>query len=49
MAALTGGQCEALDIHSDKGAEVLTTLVTQEILRSVGGETLVRAYQKRYT
>jgi hypothetical protein len=41
-----------LDINSSKGAEMLTDLVTEEILRNCGGiskgNTLVEAYRKTY-
>jgi len=47
------GRCEALDINSEKGAETLTTLVTEEILRNVGqsngkGDALVDAYRAKF-
>lgn len=53
IAASTGGRCEFLDINSKSGAELLTHLVTEEVLRNVGGDSrgnqLVEAYRKRYT
>ena len=48
IANATGGSCKELDINSSNGAKMLTDLVTMEILRNVGGELLVSAYQKRY-
>ena len=42
------GECAYLDINSSDGAEMLTNLVTIEILRNVGGEQLVREYKKLY-
>jgi hypothetical protein len=52
IAKRTGGRCELLDINSSKGAEMLTDLVTEEILRNCGGiskgNTLVEAYRKTY-
>eukprot|EP00050_Salpingoeca_kvevrii_P020249 m.96325 g.96325 ORF g.96325 m.96325 type:complete len:974 (-) comp8787_c0_seq1:270-3191(-) len=55
IAASTQGRCERLDIDSQQGASRLTELVTEEILRNVGGaargEALVQAYRakKSYT
>jgi len=37
IAKETGGRCEFLDINSPSGSDMLTNLVTEEILRSVGG------------
>ena len=47
------GRCEALDINSEKGADLLTALVTEEILRTVGqsngrGDALVDAYRAKF-
>jgi len=36
MSSTTNGKCSFLDIHSSKGSESLTDLVTVEILRNVG-------------
>jgi hypothetical protein len=47
-----GGQCQALDIHSPAGAEMLTNLVTERILKNVGGEKmgdkLISAYRAKF-
>jgi len=52
IANFTGGKCDFLDINSNKGAQMLTDAVTEEILRDVGGEgkgdKLVEAYKKAY-
>ena len=47
------GRCEELDINSSAGAETLTNLVNEEILRNVGrtngrGDALVDAYRVKY-
>jgi len=36
IASKTGGRCEFLDINSPAGAQALTNLVTEEILRNIG-------------
>ncbi|CAF1222140.1 unnamed protein product, partial [Didymodactylos carnosus] len=57
IATQTGGRCEELDINSPKGAQRLTDLVTEEVLRNVGssiggnegrGNALVEAYRKKF-
>jgi len=48
IARKTGGRSEMLDINSPVGAEMLTNLVTEEILRSVAGDTLVEAYRTKF-
>jgi len=51
IAKTTGGRCEFLDINSPSGAEMLTDLVTEEVLRNVGGDrgdNFVELYRKRY-
>ncbi|CAF1341009.1 unnamed protein product [Rotaria sp. Silwood1] len=52
IAQQTGGRGEMLDINSSSGSQMLTDLVTEEILRNVGGTTkgnaLVEAYRNRY-
>jgi predicted GTPase len=49
----TGGRCESLDINSASGADTLTNLVTEEVLRNVGGEaqgeTLVATYRSKFS
>ena len=50
--ATEGGQCQMLDINSSAGAEMLTNLVTERILKNVGGEVmgdkLVSAYRAKF-
>ncbi|CAF4780533.1 unnamed protein product, partial [Rotaria sp. Silwood1] len=52
IAQQTGGRGEMLNINSSSGSQMLTDLVTEEILRNVGGTTkgnaLVEAYRNRY-
>lgn len=52
IANKTGGRCERLDIESSAGSELLTNLVTEEILRNVGGcskgNDLVEAYRNKF-
>lgn len=53
LADQTGGKCGFLDIHSEKGAEDLTNVVTVEILREVGrssgtSDQLIQEYNKRF-
>ncbi|CAF0828795.1 unnamed protein product [Adineta steineri] len=52
IATKTEGRCEELDINSDSGAEMLADLVTEEVLRNIGGDTrgneLVDAYRKKF-
>jgi GTP-binding protein EngB required for normal cell division len=52
IAQATGGQCEELDINSSEGAVRLTKLITEQILRNVGGaergEQLVSAYRAKF-
>jgi len=48
IANKTNGRCEKLDINSSAGAEMLTNLVTEEILRSVAGDSLVEAYRTKF-
>jgi len=52
IATRTKGRCESLNVNSPSGAELLTHLVTEEILRDVGGGDngikLVEEYRKRY-
>ena len=52
IAHATGGRSTLLDINSPAGADMLTDLVTREILRNVGGEekgaALVEAYNKKF-
>ena len=51
IAAETGGRCESLDIHSSSGAEFLTNLVTEEILRKAAGtkgEAAVQLYRRKF-
>jgi len=52
IARETGGRSAALEINSSAGAELLTSLVTEEVLRNVGGsdkgDTLVQSYRKKF-
>ncbi|CAF1185261.1 unnamed protein product [Adineta steineri] len=52
IANRTGGRCEPLDINSPLGANMLTDLVIEVILRNIGGEAkgtaLVDAYRKKF-
>jgi len=53
IANATGGKCEWLDINSQSGAQRLTDLVTEQVLRGVGGKNgkgddLVEAYRTKY-
>ncbi len=55
IAAATGGQCNALDIESTSGADVLTNLVTVEVLKKIGdmnggiGSQLAAAYFEKFS
>jgi hypothetical protein len=54
ISSETSGRCENLDINSDIGAELLTNVVTEEILKSVGnangkGDELVNAYKRKFS
>jgi len=44
IAFVTGGRASALDIQSHHGADDLTDLLAEEILRKVGGDALVDEY-----
>ncbi|UJR17604.1 hypothetical protein I4U23_004500 [Adineta vaga] len=48
----THGRCEMLDINSSLGSDMLTNLVTEEILNNIGGQSkgkeLVSAYRKKF-
>jgi hypothetical protein len=53
IAAATNGRCQFLDINSNKGANMLTDLVTEEILKTVGtvmgaGDKFVLDYISKY-
>ena len=51
IASLQGGSSCHLDINSPSGADMLTKLVTRELLRAadgVRGEDLVRAYDRKF-
>ncbi|CAF3149707.1 unnamed protein product [Rotaria sp. Silwood2] len=52
IANRTGGHCQMLDINSSSGSDMLTDLVTEEILNNVGGESkgevLVKAYRNKF-
>jgi hypothetical protein len=54
MAKETGGQCKFLDINSADSSSILTDIVTEQILSSVGqnsgkSEELVAAYKAKFT
>ncbi|ETO06651.1 hypothetical protein RFI_30741, partial [Reticulomyxa filosa] len=52
IACATNGRCEKLDINSEKGSDQLTNLVSEEVLRNIGGskgDTLVDAYKKKFS
>ncbi|ETN97226.1 hypothetical protein RFI_40305 [Reticulomyxa filosa] len=52
IATVTDGRCEALDINSVKGSDLLTDLVSEEVLRDTGGSkgnALVDAYRARFS
>ena len=54
IAKTTGGNFGPLDINSQKGAETLTAIVTENILADIGqkqgkGDDLVMMYRKQYT
>jgi len=38
IATRTRGQCEMLDINSSLGSNMLTDLITEEILNNIGGQ-----------
>ena len=51
IALQTGGTCDELDVNSSDAADKLTNLVTEEILRRVGGSDgtrLVQQYRDMY-
>lgn len=52
IATKSGGRSEMLDINSPKGSQMLTDLVTEEILRNIGGamngDTFVKTYRSKY-
>ena len=48
IAQLTGGNTQNLDIESSNGSADLMNLVNIEVLREMGGETLVNTYKKIY-
>lgn len=54
IAKTSSGRTEFLDINSSSGADTLTNLVTEQVLRNIGGdpiegEALVKAYRQRFT
>ena len=53
IAKQTGGRCEELKINSSEGAELLTDVVTEAVLRKVGeregrGDSLVEDYRTTF-
>ncbi|ETO34262.1 hypothetical protein RFI_02831, partial [Reticulomyxa filosa] len=52
IATITEGRCEKLDINSQRGSSQLTDLVSEEVLRKVGGlkgGVLVEAYRAKFS
>ena len=54
LSSMTGGKFESLNINSIDGSNILTDVVTQQILSSVGqargkGEDLANAYRAKYS
>ncbi|ETO06880.1 hypothetical protein RFI_30511 [Reticulomyxa filosa] len=52
IARITGGRCKDLDINSVKGADLLTNLISEEVLRNAGGskgDALVDAYRTKFS
>ncbi|EGD79321.1 hypothetical protein PTSG_09735 [Salpingoeca rosetta] len=47
-AQMTGGRCEFLDIEKASRADQLTNLVSEELLRRVGGDDLVNTYRATF-
>ena len=50
----TGGKCESLNINSSMGSDILTNIVTEQILNSVGqargkADELVNAYRSKFS
>lgn len=52
IATKSSGRSAMLDINSSSGSEILTDLITEEILRNIGGsqngDTFVKAYRSKY-
>ncbi|CAF0901525.1 unnamed protein product [Adineta ricciae] len=51
IARESKGRCQQLNIHSPKGAELLTDFVTEEVLRKAAGsqgDAAVELYRKKY-
>ena len=54
ISRITGGKCDYLDINNPNGSEILTNLITEKILQSVGqatgkGDILVNAYKSKFS
>jgi hypothetical protein len=54
IARETGGKCESLNINSSMGSDILTNVVTEQILNSIGqargkGDELVNAYRSKFS
>ena len=48
IASATGGECYLLDVNSEEGAALLTDVVSESILNTVGGADLVNAYRSKF-
>ncbi|KAL4445288.1 hypothetical protein ABPG74_022101 [Tetrahymena malaccensis] len=48
ISQITQGKCQMLDINSGDSSQQLTDLITQSILENIGGEELVKSYQKLF-
>ncbi|KAL4445289.1 hypothetical protein ABPG74_022102, partial [Tetrahymena malaccensis] len=46
ISDITQGRCQKLDINSPNGSQQLTDVITESILESIGGQQLVKSYQK---
>ena len=54
IARITNGRCELLNINTTAGSELLTNIVTEQILSNVGqasgrGDELVNAYKAKFS
>ena len=53
ISAITGGNCQFLDVNGKNGGELLTEFITLEILKNIGekngkSDELVKSYKKTY-
>ena len=54
IAEMTGGECEFLDVNSEKGSKLLTDFISKYVLQSVAdakglGTQLVDAYERQFS